>query len=302
MYSKSFTEKNQKVTGSYAADMDMTMAAEGSSMDMGFTVDGKYSMVMAGSTAFQFDTDMTMDMSVAVDGQDITSAMADTEGAPQFPLDIDLEMRGDMTDGIFYFQSAALAQMMEQPDLANAWFKLDMADLFNQMSDVIGMDYATLMQLATGSLDASFEDTLTAMLKVMPLTSAEMTTSDYLALFNALCADSSFQKSGSNYVNTMEQDGMSMTFTLYASGSKITGYEIGLTAPDAEQGVEMEISATMKGSKMEMAMSMEMNMEDAGSMTMTMTMDGTYQSTTTKPVTAPPTGAVVIDMEQAALY
>ena len=173
-----------------------------------------------------------------------------------------------------------------------------MADLFNQMSDVLGMDYATLFQLSTGSLDASFADTLTAMLKVMPLTSAEMTTSDYLALFNALCADSSFQKSGSNYVNTMEQDGMSMTFTLYTSGSKITGYEIGLTALDAEQGVEMEISATMKGSKMEMAMSMEMDMEDAGSMTMTMTMDGTYQSTTTKPVTAPPAGAAVIDLNQ----
>ena len=297
-YSKTFAEKNQKVTGSYAADLGMSMEVEGSSMDMGFTVDGKYNMFTAGSTAFQFDTDMTMDMSVAVDGQDITSAMADTEGAPQFPLDIDLEMRGDMTDGIFYFQSAALAQMMEQPDLANAWFKLDMADLFNQMSDVLGMDYATLLQLATGSLDASFADTLTAMLKVMPLTSAEMTTSDYLALFNALCADSSFQKSGSNYVNTMEQDGMSMTFTLYTSGSKITGYEIGLTALDAEQGVEMEISATMKGSKMEMAMSTEMDMEDAGSMTMTMTMDGTYQSTTTKPVTAPPAGAAVIDLNQ----
>ena len=297
-YSKSFTEKNQKVTGSYAADMGMNMAAEDSSMEMGFSMDGKYNMLMAGSTAFQFDTDMTMDMSVIIDGQDVTSTITEEEGAPQFPLAIDFDMRGDLADGVFYFQSAALAQMMEQPDLANAWFKLDMADLFDQMSDIIGMDYATLMQLATGSLDASFEETLGAMLKVMPLTSAEMTTSDYLALFNALCADSSFQKSGSTYVNTMEQDGMAMTFTLYTSGSKINGYEIVLTALEPEAGVAMEITATMKDTKMTMEMSMEMAMEDIGSITMDMTMDGTYQSTTTKPVTAPPAGAAVIDLNQ----
>ena len=297
-YSKSFSEKNQKVTGSYAADMGMSLDAEGSSMDMGFTVDGKYSMVMAGSAAFQFDTDMTMDVSVIMDGQDITSAITQEAGAPQFPLSIDFDMRGDMANGIFYFQSAALTQMMEQPDLANAWFKLDMADLFDQMSDMIGMDYATLMQLATGSLDASFEDTMAAVLKIMPLTSAEMTTSDYLALFNALCADSSFQKSGSSYVNTIEQDGMAMSFTLYTSGSKVNGYEIILSALEPEAGMVMEIAATMKDAKMEMDMSMGMAMEDIGSITMGMTMDGTYQPTTTQPVTAPPAGAVVIDLNQ----
>lgn len=296
-YSKSFSEKNQQVSGSYTADVGMNTAVEGSAMDMSFTVDGDYNMVTAGASALQFNTDMVMDMSMTVDGQDVTSAMTGVAGAPQFPMDIDFEMRGDMADGVFYFQSAALADLMGQPDLANTWFKMDLAAMFDQMSDMLGMDYTALMELSMASLDTSFEETLTSMLKIMPLTSAELTTSDYLALINAVCADSAFEKSGSSYVNTLEMDGAAMTFTLYTNGSKITGYEIEMTALDPSFG-SMELTATMKGSKMQMGMSVEMSLEDAGDMTMVMTMDGTYQSTSAKPVTAPPAGAVVIDLNQ----
>lgn len=295
-YSKSFMDQNQKVAGGYDFDLNMSAAGEDSTMDMGFTVDGDYSMVISGSTAFQFDTDMTMDMSVLMDGQDLTAAMAGQEGMPQFPLSIDFEMRGDMTDGVFYFQSAALAQLMEQPDMANAWFKLDMGAMFDQMSDVLGMDYASLIQLSTNSLNASFEETLAAMLKAMPLTSADLTTSDYLAQLNALLGDSAFQKSGSSYVSTLEQDGVVMTFVLYTSGSQINGYEVTMTALDPDAAMEMNV--TMKDKVLEMGLSMEMVMGDMFSLTMYMNMDGTYQSTNLKPVTAPPAGAVVVDLTQ----
>ena len=70
-----------------------------------------------------------------------------------------------------------------------------------------------------------------------------------------------------------------------------------MTALDPTFG-SMELTATMKGSKMQMGMSVEMSLEDAGDMTMIMTLDGTYQSTSAKPVTAPPAGAVVIDLNQ----
>lgn len=296
-YSKSFSEKNQQVSGSYAADVGMNTSVEGSVTDMSFTVDGDYNMVTSGASALQFNTDMAMDMSMTVDGQDITAAMTDIEGAPQFPLDIDFEMRGDMADGVFYLQSAALAELMGQPELANAWFKMDLAAMFDQMSDTLGVDYAALMELSMSSLDTSFEESLTSMLKVMPLTNAELTTSDYLAMINAVCADSAFEKSGSSYVSTLKMDGTAMTLTLYTSGSKVTGYEIGMTALDPSFG-SMELTATMKGSKMQMNMSVEMRMEDAGDMTMVMTMDGTYKSTSAKPVTAPPAGTVVIDLTQ----
>lgn len=295
-YSKRFMDQNQKVTGGYAFDLNMNAADEGSTMDMGFTVDGDYSMVTSGATAFLFDTDMTMDMSVLMDGQDLTAAMAGQEGMPQFPLSIDFEMRGDMTDGIFYFQSTALAQLMEQPDMANAWFKLDMGAMFDQMSDVLGMDYASLIQLSTNSLNASFEETLAAMLKVMPLTSADLTTSDYLAQLNALLGDSAFRKSGSSYVSTLEQDGVVMTFVLYTSGSQINGYAVTMAALDPDAAMEMNV--TMKDKTLEMDLSMEMVMGDMFSLNMYMNMDGTYQSTKLKPVTAPPTGAVVVDLTQ----
>ena len=55
---------------------------------------------------------------------------------------------------------------------------------------------------------------------------------------------------------------------------------------------------TMKDKTLEMDLSMEMVMGDMFSLKMYMNMDGTYQSTKLKPVTAPPTGAVVVDLTQ----
>ena len=134
------------------------------------------------------------------------------------------------------------------------------------------------------------------MLKVMPLTSADLTTSDYLAQLNALLGDSAFRKSGSSYVSTLEQDGVVMTFVLYTSGSQINGYEVTMAALDPDAAMEMNV--TMKNKTLEMDLSMEMVMGDMFSLNMYMNMDGTYQSTKLKPVTAPPTGAVVVDLTQ----
>lgn len=294
-YGRSFAEKNQKVTGGYTMNMFMDMTTPEAAGSMEFLVDGQYEMLMANSSAFQFDTDMVMDMSVISNGVDVTDTMASAEGAPQFPLNIDMEMRGDLADGKFYFQSAALSQMMEQPDLANAWYSLDIKAMFDQISSVLGMDYATLMQLSSGTLDMSFEEYLAVTLKAMPLTSASLTTSDYLEMMNIMLADSNFKKSGSTYVNALDMDGVEMTFTIYTSASKVTGYALEMDAANLDDsGMEMAINASMKGN--EMVMEMGMGIPDM--LTITMSMDGTYQATSAKPVTAPPANAVIIDLMQ----
>ena len=170
-----------------------------------------------------------------------------------------------------------------------------MKAMFDQMSSVLGMDYATLMQLSSGTLDMSFEEYLAVTLKAMPLTSASLTTSDYLEMMNSMLADSNFKKSGSTYVNALDMDGVEMTFTIYTSASKVTGYALEMDAANLDDsGMEMAINASMKGN--EMVMEMGMGVPDM--LTITMSMDGTYQATSAKPVTAPPANAVTIDLIQ----
>lgn len=299
-YNKTFYEENQKVTGKYSMNMGMTSEADGSSSDMSVNLTGDYEMLTAGTNAFEMTTDMTMDMTMSLDGVDMTDMLQGEDGI-QLPLNMDMELRGDMETGVFYYKSAALAQLVAgSSDSSDVWYKLDLKAIFDQMSAVTGMDYATLLQLSTASLDQSFAETLDTMLRTLPLTSVDYTTTDYLAMLNAMLGDSAFEKSGSSYVNTLEQDGVKMVYTLTTSGSKVNGYSVEMTTADpALAGMEMSITASMKDNKMDVGMTMDMTMDPgAGSATITFdfAMDGTYQSTNKSPVTEPPAGAQIVDI------
>ena len=231
-YGKQFNQQNYKVSGSYQMDMGLDVAAAGESAAMDYGVSGKYQMLIAGPTAFQFQSDMVMDMDIEENGANVNGQIPqDAQGKPQFPMTIDLDMRGDMAQGAVYIQSQALSELLDL-GMENMWFKLDLAALTGQMGGALGMDYAALLGLVTSSLDMDFETYLDTMLRTAPLNSAQATTADMLALFNTMFADSAFEKSGSSYVSTVQQQGMEMTFTLYADSGKVSGYSIDLTAAD----------------------------------------------------------------------
>ena len=308
-YSRTYAEDNQQVTGTYAVGMDIagTMVSEGQSIAMGFNflADGDYEMITSGSTALEFDTEMGLDLSMTMNGEEVAGLMeALGSGLPE---SVDVSMRGDLSDGALYFQSAALEQLvMGQEQPANAWYRMDLKEMFDQMSGVMGMDYAALLQLSAASLDMTFEEQLELLLRTMEPTSVQLTASDYLAQLNALCADSSFERSGSRYVNTLnfgegdssgsvqEVDG---TFTLYTSGSRVTGYALEMTAAVEEEAgaLSMTLSAAMEGDRMEMAMDYTVTAEDS-TVSFNMTMDGTYRTTSAQPETEPPAGAQIIDV------
>ena len=305
-YNRTFVEKNQKVTGSYSMDLTMKQKIQETNSDLSFTAKGDYDMITGGTTAFEFDTDMTMDASMVTGGLDLTGAMTSPEGEPLFPMDLGFSMRGDTTDGIFYFK-------LDSKQLGNlngwdteSWYKMDMAAFYDAMSEQTGMTYAQLMELSNASLDESFSQLLPQMLKDMPLNSVAFTTTDYLELLNTICGDSHFVKSGSSYVNTfLNEGGIQGTFTLYTSGGKVNGYAMELKADPNVAGGELSITTSMKGSKMELAMNMAASQgegqEGSGTlyqvdMTLDMMMDGTYQTTSTQPATEPPAGASVVDL------
>lgn len=301
-YNRTFVEKNQKVTGDYSMDLAVK---QGSSNNLTFTAKGGYDMVTGGATAFQFDTDMTMDASVMSNGMDLSSMLTSPDGKPLFPMDLGFSMRGDMADGTFYFnldaqQLAGLTGMDTK-----SWYKLDMAALYDGMADMTGMNYAQLLGLSNASMEEDFSQLLPQVLKQLPLTSVSFTTSDYLDLLNSLCGDSHFVKSGSNYVNTFSHEsGLQGTFTLYTSGGKVNGYAMELKTDPAVVGAELALTVSMKGSKMEMALNMDVSQGEGQegdtlsqvAITLDMNMDGTYQTTSTKPVTEPPAGATIVDL------
>ena len=267
-YSRTFTEKNQQVKGSYGADVAMDMVTEDGKASTGFKMDGTYQMTMAGSTQMQFSTRMNMDAKVTADGQDAGAALGD-----MFPMTLNMELRGDLEKGTLYLQSPELASMIGQPGMANAWFKLDMKGMFDSTAAQTGMSYTELMQTVM---------------------TAPATTKDTLAVLNALCADSAFKKSGSDYVSTLDMGGEGkLTMTLYTSGGKVNGYAMTMTVE--ADGVKAAVNAEVKNSKMTAKLAFGIAMDDL-TMQMNMTMDGAYAATNSKPATEPPAGATIVDM------
>ena len=283
-YAKSFAQQDQKVTGSYSAVLDVDSKNE----DMGpvkvdATLKGDYTMLQTG---------MPVDAKVAMNGQDVTQAVLGGTDV-KLPLNVNVDLRGDVTGGVFYMNMTGLSGLTGTPD--QAWYKMDLKSMFDQMSDTTGMNYAALMQLSAASTEQGFQQTLADILKSAPVTSVNGTTADTLRQLNGLLADSSFKKSGSDYVSTMTEDGATVKFTLNYSGSKVNGYAMDMKA-DLDGMGAMTMAVGMKDKTMNANMAFTVDDGEGSLVKLTMTMDGTYQATSQKPSTQPPAGAQIVDL------
>lgn len=292
-YAKTFTQQDQKVTGSYNAALDVDSKDEDiGPMNVDATLKGDYTMIQQGQSAVQFQTGMTADAKIAINGQDVTQAILGDTGV-KLPLSLDVELRGDVTSGLFYVNMTGLSDLTGIPD--QTWYKMDLKSMFDQMSDTTGLDYATLMQLSAASADQGFQQTLADILKNAPVTSVNGTTADTLRQLNGMLADSSFKKSGSDYVSTMTEDGATVKFTLNYSGNKVVGYAVDMKADTDDMG-GMTMTVGMKNKTMNANVIVTVDDGQGSLVKLTMTMDGTYQATSQKPNTQPPAGAQIVDL------
>ena len=292
-YAKTFTQQDQKVTGSYNAALDVDSEdADIGPMNVDATLKGDYTMIQQGQSAVQFKTGMTADAKIAINGQDVTQAILGDTGV-KLPLSLDVELRGDVTSGLFYVNMTGLSDLAGLPD--QTWYKLDLKDMFDQMSDTTGMDYTSLMKMSAASADQSFQQTLADILKNAPVTSVNGTTADTLRQLNSMLADSSFKKSGSDYVSTISEDGATVKFTLNYSGNKVVGYAVDMKADTDDMG-GMTMSVGMKDKTMSANVAVTVDDGEGSLVKLTMTMDGTYQATSQKPNTQPPAGAQIVDL------
>lgn len=289
-YAKTFTQQDQKVTGSYNAALDVDSEdADIGPMNVDATLKGDYTMIQQGQSAVQFKTGMTADAKIAINGQDVTQAILGDTGV-KLPLSLDVELRGDVTSGLFYVNMTGLSDLTGIPD--QTWYKMDLKSMFDQMSDTTGMSYDTLMQL---SADQGFQQTLADILKNAPVTSVNGTTADTLRQLNDMLADSSFKKSGSDYVSTMTEDGATVKFTLNYSGNKVVGYAVDMKADMDDMG-SMTMTVGMKDKTLNANMAFTVDDGEGSLVKLTMTMDGAYQATSQKPNTQPPAGAQIVDL------
>ena len=279
-YARKYSQGNYQVEGSYlltSAPGEMESGAE-----IIHTIGGDYNLISS-QTAMQFAMDMSIGGTIM--------------GAPIAPTDMNLDMRADLDTGMLYlyFQSEDLEQLMNNNVQVNGesvefqipdqWYSLDMKAVYDEAYGP-GF-YEELIALSTASQEATFAQTLEELLKSDTLTlTSTATTSDYLEALNQLLGDSHFQKSGSTYTSTLEQDGVTILFHLYTSGGQVNGYGMEMTASETT-GMEMTMTMEMKGDDMSLLMEM------AG---MTMEMDGTYRPSSTAPETEPPAGATVVDL------
>ena len=292
-YAKTFTQQDQKVTGSYSAVLDVDSEdADIGPMNVDATLKGDYTMIQQGQSAVQFKTGMTADAKIAINGQDVTQAILGDTGV-KLPLSLDVELRGDVTSGLFYVNMTGLSDLTGIPD--QTWYKMDLKSMFDQMSDATGMSYDTLMQLSAASADQGFQQTLADILKNAPVTSVNGTTADTLRQLNDMLADSSFKKSGSDYVSTMTEDGATVKFTLNYSGNKVVGYAVDMKADMDDMG-SMTMTVGMKDKTLNANMAFTVDDGEGSLVKLTMTMDGAYQATSQKPNTQPPAGAQIVDL------
>jgi len=256
------------------------------------TLKGDYTMIQQGQSAVQFKTGMTADAKIAINGQDVTQAILGDTGV-KLPLSLDVELRGDVTSGLFYVNMTGLSDLTGIPD--QTWYKMDLKSMFDQMSDTTGMSYDTLMQLSAASADQGFQQALADILKNAPVTSVNGTTADTLRQLNDMLADSSFKKSGSDYVSTMTEDGATVKFTLNYSGNKVVGYAVDMKADMDDMG-SMTMTVGMKDKTLNANMAFTVDDGEGSLVKLTMTMDGAYQATSQKPNTQPPAGAQIVDL------
>ena len=278
-YARKYSQGNYQVEGSYlltSAPGEMESGAE-----IINTIGGDYNLISS-QTAMQFAMDMSIGGTIM--------------GAPISPIDMNLDMRADLDTGLLYlyFQSEDLEYLLNNNVQVNGetiefqipdqWYSLDMKAVYDEAYGP-GF-YEELVALSAVSQEAAFAQTLEELLKsdTLILTSTA-TTSDYLEALNQLLGDSHFQKSGSTYTSTLEQDGVTLLFHLYTSGGQVNGYGMEMTTADPE--AQMTMTMEMKGDDMSLLLEM------AG---VTMEMDGTYRPSSAAPETEPPAGATVVDL------
>lgn len=282
-YSQSFNKEPMAVKGTLHFAMKV---ADGSGEDaVMIPVSGK--MVIDGISTLDA---ASMKMATSLDLDDLQAALEKAGDLTEEDKTVmtqlkqfDMDVIANLQTGKVYMKSGLFA--LSDMD-SKAWYMMDL----NTIMSSAGMDFQALLN---SSLSGTYEEYMMAMLDTLPVDSS-IVCGMMLQNF-AHYQDKNFQKSGSNYVVTLKEEGVNTRLTLKMTGEKVTGY-----AQEASVYLGttplMVVKSDQTGNKVTMDMSM--NME--GLLNLNLTGDLTYTATTEQPQKAPAAGETVVDLLKLA--
>lgn len=233
--------------------------------------------------------DMNMVMELNLDelnaALEQNEAMTDENMAAMEALkQMNMQVLVDNKTGTAYLKSGIFANSGMD---GNAWYKLKMNEAQT------GMNLA-----AVAGNENSYEAYAMQMIdSLMP----ENAAACEMILKNLnMYRDDAFQHVGSQYISSsrynMNGSATSMSITLKTNGSTVTGYQQASSVYMGNTPI-MTIKQDMTGSRA----TLDMNMNVQGVLTMKLNGDIRYSAAAEKPQAMPPYGAVILDMNQAAL-
>lgn len=273
-YSRNQSGRNVRMEGAYATEE--YIAGERSSAE------GSYSMLLDQSGAYD------MEMALAM-------VMEDSKLGLSIPMELELEIRGNTAAGVSYFRSPILSSLLEL-EQENCWFyqKTDAADpaaaLETASNNLFEFTQEELEGL-TGT--ACVEKLLREEIAEDPTLSAV----EALGRINALLADSSFEKEGSQYTSLYQDADSAAQLTFALSGNKVIGYALVVGTQETDEKGVTHVTQTAYAIEKD-RMAMESVIQSSNGDLSMMFMEGTFTSTNKKPVARPDEGAVIIDLNE----
>ena len=323
-YQQSLTEGYREFDATATFDLALFAGTSDNYFDMDETWSAEYWRLISDHNIYESDLYMSGSGSKEVHGFDIHDVLSSQDFDALIPSDFHSHTIRDVEDNILYTSFSDIYIGPDWPDgyleehyeelkplITKPWYKLELDTVYGWL---YGADTcAQLAALANLSPDRPFADTLEASLRTAELTSAQRTTGDILAQYNAVFADSAFTQSGSDYVSRFSTGGTEGVFTLYTSGSEATGYALELTPG------QTDLTLSLRGEGEELTATLAVNLESPLaqgtdllgyplegdgrlSFSLDLTLEGSYQDATMDAAdfwTEPPADEPVIDLTGA---
>lgn len=266
-YVRKFQDKNQQIRGEFASAV--------TTLEDKYALGGGYEMLLKQGSTFDFAIDLRL--SGEMDGQQLETLL---------PEGLDLELRGDLADGIIYFKADALTAMLGD-GVSNLWFKLQMPE---QSRDDGGTG---LLQVDAESGQLKGKDYVEYLMRSRAKEDPSTSMADRLVAFNAMLGDSAFEKDGNDYVAKFEQDGTATSVVITTSGGKANG--CGVILSSCGENEELRMQMLMKDQNLQLAYQ-----QSAEGSTVEMMMNGVYSTVKQEPQGVPGEDAAVMDLSGIA--
>lgn len=259
---KYLTYRKDLFRSNYRVDGTITTWMDGGKTQL--EAQGVFRMVMDGRMDFDMSTRMAL-----------TGMMGGADLAAAIPEGVQLEMRGNMTDGTICFRSEELMVLSEHE--APVWYM--------QKQDNIAEN--VVLRALDGEIeDGTVRDYVEKLIRDAIRENNALSATQQLKWFNQVLADSAFVRMNGQYVSGVQEETTGISVSFYSEGNRVLGYRVIFE----QDGFRMDTSL-IKG-----ILQTVYRMENALGERITLNLEGTMTPTELRPVGGPAAGEQVVQL------